>query len=197
VSENQQLAISRARKRTQRARVPSNRLTLLYLEAFMLNPFRLRNLAGVVAAGAVAGLGAAYFLTPGRRRQVVNMVGMFSPQFAGIMNATSAITDSFRGVRPEQTMSAAKPEIDGKLQRDIAPEIKAAVSDPRSIDVIAEGGHVVVTGDVAKDELPRLEEKIAELGVKDYSLKVEERDIPEASRVAEIDRRRRKGKKAA
>ena len=125
------------------------------------------------------------------------MVCMFSPQFAGIMNATSAVTDSFRGRRPEQTMSAAKPEIDGNLQRKLVPELKAAVSDPRSIDVVAEGGHVIVTGDVAKDELPALEEKIEQLGVKDYSLKVEERDIPAASRVANIDRRRRKGKKAA
>jgi hypothetical protein len=163
----------------------------------MLNPFRVRNLATVVAAGAVAGLGAAFLLSPGRRKQVLGMVGMVSPQFAGIMGATGAVTDSLRGRSAAQTMSAAKPEIDGNLQRKIAPELKAAVSDPRSLEVMTEGGHVVVMGDVAKDELPILEQKIEELGVKDYSLKVEERDIAAAGREATIDSRRRRGKNAA
>jgi hypothetical protein len=159
-----------------------------------MNPFRVRNLATMVVAGAAAGIGATFFLSPGRRKQVFNMVGMVSPQLAGIMNASGSFVDNFRQSR---TMSTAKPEVDNQLRRDLAPELKAAVSDPRSIDVVAEGGHVVITGDVAKDELPRLEEKIHELGVEDYSLKVEERDIPSAGREASIDRRRRRGRKAA
>lgn len=159
-----------------------------------MNPFRVRSLVTLAAAGVAAGVGATFFLSPGRRKQVFDMVGRFSPPLAGVMNATGSVVDNFRRSRD---MSIAKPEIDGKMQRELAPEIKSAVSDPRSLDVVTEGGHVVISGDVAKDELPRLEEKIQELGVEDYSLKVEERDIPEPGREASIDRRRRKGRKAA